>query len=157
MTTRPMHRKEKEITDPAAMHALIRASEVMRLALCVDNEPYVLPMSFGFDGKSVYFHSAAHGLKLDMLRQNPRVCCLFEHGLKLVRAGANPCAWGFDFSTVIVRGTAIRVTEPSAKLAALQCITDHYALTPVSVPEGKIAGVDVWAIVIEEMTGKRSG
>lgn len=157
MLHHPMRRKKNEVTDPAQIGAVIQASPVMRLALCRDNEPYVVPMSFGFDGKSIFFHSATEGLKIDILRNNPRVCCLFEQDLEFKIVGENPCAWGFNFKTVIVHGLAWPITNPQDKLAALQCITDHYAGQTASVPPDKIGGVDVWKIQILEMTGKREG
>jgi nitroimidazol reductase NimA-like FMN-containing flavoprotein (pyridoxamine 5'-phosphate oxidase superfamily) len=157
MLHHPMRRKKNEITAPAQMHAMIQASPVMRLALCRENEPYVVPMSFGFNGESIFFHSAPEGLKIDILRNNPRVCCLFEHGLAFETKGDNPCAWGFSYATVIVHGLACPITNPQDKLAALQCITDHYAGQTASVPPDKTGGVDVWRIQILEMTGKRAG
>jgi nitroimidazol reductase NimA-like FMN-containing flavoprotein (pyridoxamine 5'-phosphate oxidase superfamily) len=157
MLHHPMRRKKKEITDRQEMQGIIRASLVMRLALCLDNEPYVVPMSFGYDGTSIFFHCAPEGLKLDILRRNPRVCCLFEHGLAFNPEGDNPCAWGFAFATVIAHGVANHVTASEDKLAALQVITDHYAANGERVPADKAGNVDVWKVEILEMTGKRTG
>jgi hypothetical protein len=156
MLHHPMRRSKKEITDPDQMHAIIAASPVMRLAMCRDDEPYLIPLSFGFDGDAIYFHCAPEGLKVDILRRNPRVCCLFEGTSALDVKGTNPCAWGFSFATVIVHGSAEQVLAPEAKLSALQCITDHYAENAPLVPSDKIGNVDVWKIEILEMRGKRS-
>ena len=156
MLHHPMRRKKNEITDPALMRDIIRASPVMRLALCLDGAPYVIPLSHGFDGERIYFHCAPEGLKTDILERNPRVCCLFEEKAEFSAKGASPCAWGFAYATVIVHGTASRVAEPTAKLAALQLITDSYARNAPQVPEKDLAGVDVWRIEVLEMTGKRS-
>lgn len=151
-----MRRKQKELTDSAVMHAIIQASPVMRMASCLDDEPYVLPLSFGFDGTTLYFHCAAEGLKVDILRHNPRVCCLFEHDIALKPKGDNPCAWGFDYATVIINGLASQILDPTSKLAALRLITDHYAARSLRIPEDKIDAVDTWRITITHMTGKRS-
>lgn len=156
MLHHPMRRSKKEITSQDQMHAVIAASPVMRLALCRDNEPYVVPMCFGFDGNSLYFHSAPEGLKIDILRHNPRVCCLFEGNANLDVKGTNPCAWGFSFTTVIVHGRAEQVHAPETKLTALQCITDHYAKNAPRVPADKMGNLEVWMIQILEMKGKQS-
>jgi len=156
MLHHPMRRKKKEITDRQEMQGIIRASQVMRLALCRENEPYVVPLSFGYDGTSLFFHCASEGLKLDILRKNPRVCCLFEHGLAFEPKGDDPCAWGFAFATVIAHGVASQVTAPEEKLAALQAVTDHYSTNGERVPADKAGNVDVWKIEILAMTGKRS-
>lgn len=156
MLHHPMRRKKKEITDHLEINRILKASAVMRLALCLENHPYVVPMSFGYDGEALYFHCADEGLKLDILRRNPRVCCLFEHGVALAPKGEKPCDWGFDYSTVIVHGTATQLLDPADKLAALQLITDNYAVSAMPVPADKIGKVNVWKITIEKTTGKRS-
>ncbi len=157
MLSRPMRREKNHVTDSSEMENLIRSSQVMRLALCLDNEPYVVPMSFGYDGSALYFHCATEGLKIDILRRNPRVCCLFEHDPVFDPKGASPCAWGFAYATVIVHGEAVRITDLAEKLAALQVITDQYSTNGERVPADKIEKVDVWKIGILEMTGKRAG
>lgn len=157
MLNRPMRRTKNAITDPAELERVIRASPVMRLAMSLNDEPYVIPLSFGYDGATLYFHCATEGLKRELLRGNPRVCCLFEHDLEFTATGDSPCAWGFTYATVIVHGRAAQITDPARKLAALQLITDHYARQEERVPEEQIGKVDVWRIEILEMTGKRAG
>lgn len=151
-----MRRSERQIADTGQMHDIIQASPFMRLALCRENQPYVLPLSFGFDGIDLFFHCADQGRKIDILQHNPRVCCLFEQGLTLKTVRSNPCAWGVAYATVIVQGVASQITDEATKLTALQCITDHYASNAPRVPADKIGHVAVWKITIEEMTGKRS-
>jgi nitroimidazol reductase NimA-like FMN-containing flavoprotein (pyridoxamine 5'-phosphate oxidase superfamily) len=156
MQYRPMRRKKNEITDPLQMREIIRNSPVMRLAMCMGGEPYVVPLSFGCDGENIYFHCAPEGLKLDILRHNPRVCCLFEHDAVFEPKGDSPCAWGFAYSTAIVHGEAAPVTDHADKLAALQIITDHYAANGERVPADKVEKVEVWKIGILKMTGKQA-
>jgi nitroimidazol reductase NimA-like FMN-containing flavoprotein (pyridoxamine 5'-phosphate oxidase superfamily) len=156
MQHRPMRRKKNEITDPAQMLEIIRNSPVMRLAMCLDQTPYVVPLSHGFDGSSIYFHCAPEGLKTDILERNPRVCCLFEEKAELKVEGDSPCSWGFTYATVIVHGTAARISDPAAKRAALQVITDSYARDGAQVPDKDLDGVDVWRINVATMTGKKS-
>ncbi len=151
-----MRRKQNELTDSTAIHAIIQASPVMRMAMSQDDMPYVLPLSFGFDGAALYFHCAPEGLKTDILRRNPRVCCLFEGDIALKPKGDTPCAWGFDYATVIIKGVAAQILDPTSKLAALRLITDHYAPQSLQIPENKISAVDAWRITITHMTGKRS-
>ncbi len=53
-----MRRKDKEMTDPDAIASVIRRSTVCRLGMSDDNQPYVVPMSFGYKDGAVYFHCA---------------------------------------------------------------------------------------------------
>jgi nitroimidazol reductase NimA-like FMN-containing flavoprotein (pyridoxamine 5'-phosphate oxidase superfamily) len=44
-----------------------------RLACHANNRLYIVPISYGYDGKYVYAHSR-EGLKIEMLRKNPEIC-----------------------------------------------------------------------------------
>ena len=72
-----MTKRERQITDPKQIEAILDASKVLHLGLAVDNEPYVVPLNYGYTmeaGKLViYLHSGQRGKKLDMIRSNPRV------------------------------------------------------------------------------------
>ena len=64
-----MTRRERQVTDEAQITAILDAGKVLHLGLAVDNEPYVVPMNYGYtreNGKLVmYLHSAVRGKKLD--------------------------------------------------------------------------------------------
>ena len=72
-----MTKRERQITDQRWIDRILDTAKVLHLGLCVDNEPYVVPMNYGCtkeNGKLVvYLHSALRGKKLDMIRKNPRV------------------------------------------------------------------------------------
>lgn len=71
-----MHRAEQEITDQDALVEVLRSNEYVTLALCREDEPYVVTLSYGYDGdrNALYFHCAQEGLKLAFIRANPRAC-----------------------------------------------------------------------------------
>jgi nitroimidazol reductase NimA-like FMN-containing flavoprotein (pyridoxamine 5'-phosphate oxidase superfamily) len=52
---------------------LLRRGTIARLACVADNEPYVVPVNYIFDGESVLVHSLP-GRKIVAMRANPRVC-----------------------------------------------------------------------------------
>src|SRR5688572_25374324 len=59
------------------IEALLRSAIVGRIACCGhgaagDGRPYLVPLAFGYDGESIYAHSAP-GRKLDLMRVEPRV------------------------------------------------------------------------------------
>ena len=60
------------ITDREQIDAIIRECLVCHLALSRDDQPYVLPVSFGYDGDFVYFHTGFLGQKIDYMEVNPR-------------------------------------------------------------------------------------
>jgi len=69
-----MRRTEKEIENRAEIDSIIRRNQVCRVGLSEQGSPYVVPLCFGYDGESLYFHCAREGRKLDILRQNDKVC-----------------------------------------------------------------------------------
>ena len=54
-----MRRKDKEITDRDDISQVIRKCQVCRIGLAMDNKPYIVPVSFGYDG--VLFFSIPPG------------------------------------------------------------------------------------------------
>ena len=103
-----MRRADKEIAHLDTILKIVRDCEVCRLGLAVDGEPYVVPVSFGFDGEAVFFHTAKGGKKIDMMTANPRVCVQFERNVKLVTDDEDACSWTFDFESVIGFGVGDR-------------------------------------------------
>lgn len=52
---------------------VLRASAIGRIGCHAFGRTYVVPITYAYDGKAVYAHSA-EGMKLHMMRENPRVC-----------------------------------------------------------------------------------
>ncbi len=142
--------------DRDTIDRIIRASQVCRLGMAVDGEPYLVPLSFGFDGQAVYIHTAQEGRKLEFFERNPRVCLEFENAVRLVRDDPNPCAWSFAFESVIGYGRISELLEPSAKARGLRQVILHYAGEEVPFPPEKLSSVRVWRVTIESLSAKRA-
>jgi nitroimidazol reductase NimA-like FMN-containing flavoprotein (pyridoxamine 5'-phosphate oxidase superfamily) len=78
-----MRRKDKEVTDQELISRIIRSCQVCRLGLAKDDAPYIFPVSFGYDGTAIFFHTAREGKKIDYINANSVVCFEFEHGVHL--------------------------------------------------------------------------
>ena len=72
-----MRRKDREVTDPAEIFDILLRCDMLRIAMCGGEYPYIVPVSFGAETARgqvcVYFHCAREGMKLDLLRADPRV------------------------------------------------------------------------------------
>ena len=92
-----MTRREKEVTDEKAILHILDTAQVVHLGLCVDNEPYIVPMNYGYaleNGElTLYIHSSCKGKKWEMLRQNPNVFFEMECDLQSF-AGDVACRYG---------------------------------------------------------------
>ncbi len=150
-----MRRTDKEITEAALISRIIEQCDVCRLGLCKDLEPYILPVSFGYDGRAIYFHTALEGKKIEFMAANTRVCVEFERGVE-IRSHDNPCNWTFSFQSVIGYGAVRELTDSPAKIAGLNHIMRHYSRRDWVFDVKDVAGIRVWKIEVESLTGKQS-
>ncbi len=148
-----MRRKELEITDRAAVDALLERALAIRIGMSVDDRPYVVPVAFGYDGACIYFHSAPEGKKIDMLRANPRVCFETDLDHELV-AREGSCAWGMKYNSVIGFGAASFIEDTAEKKRALEIIMRHYGGENAPIDPRSAAALAVVRIEIDILTGK---
>jgi uncharacterized protein len=151
-----MRRKDKEITDREVIDRIIGGCQVCRLGLAKDNVPYIVPVSFGYDGSALYFHTARTGLKLDFIAANPGVCFEFEQGVTLVPHPSDPCAWSFSYRCVVGNGTVRELIETAGKHDGLLQVMRQYAPGEWNFTPESMAAIRVWKIEIESISGKQS-
>ena len=151
-----MRRKEKLISNRHDIDAVIHECQVCRLAFAMDQTPYIVPLAFGYDGRHLFFHTAKEGRKITFLKANSLVCFEFEHNVRLKTSGADPCAWGFTFETVIGQGHMRELTDSGDIQRGLQHIVDHYADTYQQMKPEAMSQVLVWCLTIDSINGKRS-
>jgi len=151
-----MRRADREITDRAVIEALLRRHQVLYLALHDKGAPYVIPMSYGYDGECLYLHCAAEGRKIDLLRAHPQVAFAIEAEYE-VKPGEVACGWGFGYGSVVGEGVAEIVTDPAEKRHGLDALMSHFTGEPQEYKDGGIEGTTVVRIRIASLTGKASG
>jgi len=71
---------------------LLHAQVIARIALVDGEKPYVIPISYGYDGVYVYGFTK-EGLKMDILRKNPNVCLEVENTENIAN-WQSVLAWG---------------------------------------------------------------
>ena len=152
-----MTKRERQVTDEQQILAILDAGKVLHLGLAVDNEPYVVPMNYGYthrDGKLVmYLHSAVRGRKLDMIRANPRVFFEIDTDLKPFE-GVLPCQYGLAYSSVMGRGTARIVEDAEEKMEAMSILMKTQTDKDFTFNEKLVSIVAVIRIDVEEYTAK---
>ena len=150
-----MRKTERQIKDRAAIDAVIRQSQVCRLGLADGDTPYIVPLCFGYDGSRLYFHCAAEGRKVDVLRRNPTVCVEFDAVHGLVSAD-NACGWTIRYHSVIGTDRAVIVSDPDEKRRGLALIMAQYASGTFTFPEAAVARTTVLRVTLDSLTGKQS-
>ena len=152
-----MTKREFQITDENQIRNILDTAKVLRLGLAVDNEPYVVPMNYGYtmeDGRLVlYLHSAVRGKKLDMIRANSRV--FFELDCDVTPfEGKVACQYGLTYSSIMGRGTARIVEDVEEKMQAMSILMKTQTQKKFTFNERLVSIVAVIRIDVEEYTAK---
>ena len=152
-----MTKRELQITDPDQIKEILDTARVLHLGLAVDNEPYVVPMNYGYsieDGKLVlYLHSALRGKKLDMIRANPNVFFSLECGLTPFE-GQVACQYGLAYSSVMGRGIARLVEDVEEKKQAMSILMKTQTGKDFTFEDRLVSIVAVVRIDVAEYTAK---
>jgi nitroimidazol reductase NimA-like FMN-containing flavoprotein (pyridoxamine 5'-phosphate oxidase superfamily) len=118
-----MRRTDREITDPGEIDSVVAGGTYAICALCRDDEPYVVTLSYGFDAtaRTLYFHCAKEGTKLDFIRTNPAACITIIDDLGYI---ANECSHAYR--SVVLRGNIEFVEDETERMKAIRTMIDHY-------------------------------
>ena len=151
-----MRRSEKEIHDREELESILKSGEVCRLGLCENNVPYIVPMNYGYYDRTLYFHSAKKGRKIDILKKNSYACFEIEVGNEIVK-NEKACSWAARFKSVIGYGELEEVHERDEKVKGLSLLLKQYSGKEAwEFPEDAVEKVLVLKLRIDTMSGKRS-
>ena len=152
-----MRRNEKQIQNRIEIDEIIKKSQVCRLALTKNNIPYIVPVSFGYDGKSLFIHTALNGKKIDFIEANNLVCFEFDSQVKTEEHETIPCKWTAAYRSIIGYGKMIEIENLDERIIAINHIMLHYSGKEWAFNEEMLKRVKLWEIEIEEISGKVSG
>ena len=150
-----MTKRDRQVTDPVQILRILDTGKVLHLGLAVNDEPYVVPMNYGYtmeDGKLVlYLHCAHQGKKLDMIRANSRVFFEIDCDHKPFE-GEKPCQYGLVYSSVMGRGKASIVEDVEEKKQAMTILMKTQTGKDFSFEDRLVSIVAVIRIDVEEYT-----
>ncbi len=148
-----MRRKKEEITDSAAIAAILQKARIGRLGtLGADGYPYIVPVNYVYFRESIYFHCAREGEKLDNIGREPRVCFEVDIPLAYLDTGYDegmpPCEVSQFYQSVIIRGRAEIVEDIAEKVAALNALmAGHEAVEGFSAITAEARAVALCTVV----------
>ncbi|MCI0490871.1 MAG: pyridoxamine 5'-phosphate oxidase family protein [Blastocatellia bacterium] len=124
--------------------ALVREGRMGRLGCISEGEPYVVPVSYIFEGESIYVHSLT-GRKIRAMRRDPRVCLQVDD-----------IEDEYHWRSAIAFGEYEEITDSDERARVLDHLLGRFPhLTPIeSVPvhDGQ-SSVVVFRIRVREVTG----
>ena len=152
-----MTKRERQVTDEAQIRQILDNGKILHLGLAVDNEPYVVPMNYGyaFEGKKlvIYLHSAVRGKKLDMIQVNPRVFFQIDCDIQPFE-GKLPCQYGVSYSSVMGKGIARIVDDVEQKKQAMTILMKTQTGKDFLFDDKLVSIVTVIRIDVETFTAK---
>ena len=151
-----MRRKNQLLPQEESVRILERGASGVLALYGEDGYPYAVPMSYQYDGETLFFHCAKTGHKLDAIRHCEKASfCVIDQD-KVV-----PEEYTTYFRSVIAFGT-IRILETEQEMrAALQRLAQKYrpdgtAQDHTREIDGSLSRVCVLEFSIEHMTGKEA-
>lgn len=123
-----MRRKDREVTDPERIKAIIASCSCCRLGFCDKGNVYIVPLSFGYEElgskRFFYFHSALEGRKIDLIQSQQHAGFELDTNYQVIPA-QHPCGYSARFQSVIGFGKVSFLENPQEKAHALSRIMAH--------------------------------
>ena len=152
-----MRRRDREITDKTKIAEILMRAQAMSLAFAGE-EPYVIPMNYGFtvDGGEfkLYIHGAKDGKKVDRMLENPRVAFSVYTDNLVYGEGSEGSSYTSRFDCVCGEGVVTMLSGEDKK-RAFHAIMAHYAPGREFTFDARVLEHTMAAeITVEKITGK---
>ena len=146
----------REITDIDEIAEIIRKAICCRIGLVDNDEPYIVPVCFGYERSALYFHGALTGRKVQLIRKNSKVCFEIDTDVEIVNV-ETLCDSVVKYRSVIGVGRAYILESDEEKSHGLNLIMRQYTKGDFSFPKSELDKTLVVKVDIKSVTGKQSG
>ncbi len=152
--------RKNNFTNWDKVETIINKCETCSLAMVDENNmPYVLPFNFGYENKTIYFHGAKMGKKIDILKKNPNVCIAFSTDNVLQFQNENVgCSYSMKFRSVVACGKAEFIGNFEEKTRVLNIVMKKYANRDnFTFNTPAVNNIEIFKVEVTSVTGKESG
>jgi nitroimidazol reductase NimA-like FMN-containing flavoprotein (pyridoxamine 5'-phosphate oxidase superfamily) len=151
-----MRKANLEIKDQHILEQILSGALICRVAMLDDDLPYIVPVNYGYRDRCIYIHSAPEGKKIDLLKQNKRICFEVEDTLEITK-GNRACDWTTRYRSVVGYGTVEVLSDKKSKQQGLEVImAQHGAPELVDFNAKNLDRMVILKLIISSMTGKKS-
>lgn len=152
-----MTRRERQIFDIDKILEILKKSKVVHIGMVDGDEPYVVPMNYGYtyenEKLTLWLHGATTGRKLDVIRKNPKV--FFEMECDLIPfEGDVACKYGLSYSSLMGKGIATIIETSEEKQKALSLLMKTQVDMDFQFNEKLASVVGIIKIEVSEFTAK---
>lgn len=140
---------------PEQCRHLLSSQHIGRIGCSFKNKPTIIPITYVFDGKSIYCRSY-EGTKIRVMRRNPSVCFQVDH-IASLRSWYSILAWG-QYEELKSAAEQKYVDKLFNDRLAVYALGDTVSPTRnfdhrPQVVEKRIKPV-IWRVRIEDLTGR---
>ena len=152
-----MQKADREVTDTNWMENLLRMGKFVTISMCMDNEPYVVTLSYGYEDGRMYIHTAKEGLKLDIIKGNPRVCGTVVEDMGYVHGECS-----HRYRSVVFWGKIEIVEDIKERMHGMEVLLEHLEDDPAMLRNRFLKSrdaydrINVLKLDIGTMKGKES-
>lgn len=147
------------IEDKKEIESVIKACKTCFLGLSDENnQPYVIPMNFGFEGDTIYLHSGQFGRKWQIMKTNPKACVTFMLGDELAYQDEHvACSWRVKSKSVIAEGEIEFIEEYEEKEKILHILMGQYSPKTFQFNAPAVKNVGIFKMKIKQIQAKEFG
>ena len=108
----------------ATIHEILDNSVIAHVGFSLEGKPFVIPMTFGRKGRSLYLHGATTSRLVKSIKGGIPVCLTVTHldGIVLARSAFHH---SMNYRSAVVFGQAVEIVSVEKKVEALKIISDH--------------------------------
>ena len=150
-----VRRKDREITDQNELRQVLKTTKYVTVALCMDNEPYLVALSHGYDQikNCIYFHCAPEGKKLIYQKVNNKVW-----GQAVQDFGVTEDC-DYAYTSVHFSGKMVLIEDLAEKQHAIRVLVRQVSLNPedklAKIKPERLSKTTIGRIDIDNMSGKK--
>lgn len=161
-TKTDLRRTDRAVTDPEWIKHFLERGAFGVLATTYQDQPFAIPVNYLYveADHALYFHGAHVGRTRANLALNPQVCFNVSE-MGAMYPGEQISEFGVEYQSVIVFGTAIKLTDQDKIVSVLlglmqKYFPDHLPGEDYQLPRPEeLKRTAVYQISIEEWTAKQ--
>lgn len=152
----PENNAIKIFTDIQTIENIIKECNFCHLAIVDNQQPYIVGMNFGYKDKTLFFHSAKEGKKIELLKQNNNVSVFFTTQTEIFfRHEQVACSWRQRYKSVQAFGKANFIEQYEKKIEAMSIFMENFRPNfDFQFSKPSIENIIVFKVEIETWSGR---
>ena len=143
------------INERKEMETFLNRENLGYLCCSSNNEPYAVPINYAYDEGRIIVHCAHRGKKLDIIRENPRVCFVVGDQEGDIKPHEPRTGCHVPSQSVICHGRARIIKDLDERAKCLNLFLKRYRPDAPPLPTQDVKACACVVIHIEEMTGRK--